>query len=279
MKKFFFIIFSLLLVFLLSGCTLPFAKKELAGLNIDSLPEASVFLNGEYQGLTPFKKEELQPGDYLLKLVPRQGDYSSWEKQIKLTGGTETAVSYHFAENEEEVSSQILNLEPMADKKKASLGVSSIPDGAIIKIDGETKGFTPLSLEDVHEGEHTLVLSAPSFEEKQIQVRLVAGHKLLLNVQLAKEEIAEEASPSAEIAGEATESAELARPYVEIKETPTGWLRVRSEPTTAKDNEVTKVDPGEKFKLLDESENGWYQIEYAPGKKGWISGQYAEKFE
>lgn len=263
----------------LSGCTLPFTKKKLAGLNIDSLPEASIFLNGEYQGITPFKKEELKPAEYLLKLVPRQGDYSSWEKQIKLTGGTETVVSYRFAENEEAISSQILNLEPITDKKKASLGVSSIPDGVIIKIDGETKGFSPLSLEDVSEGEHTLLLSTPGFEEKEIKVRLVTGHKLLLNVQLAKEEEEEEASPSAEIAGEATESAEIARPYVEIKETPTGWLRLRSEPTTAKDNEVTKVDPGEKFKLLDENEAGWYQIEYAPGKKGWISGQYAEKFE
>lgn len=279
MKKIFYVFLSLIFALFLSGCTLPFAKKKLAGLNIDSLPEASIFLNGEYQGLTPFKKEELKPGEYLLKLVPRQGDYSSWEKQIKLTSGTATAVSYRFAENEEEVSSQILNLEPIADKKKASLGVSSIPDGAIIKINGETKGFSPLSLEDILEGEHTLLLSAPSFEEKQIKVRLVAGHKLLLNVQLAKEEEEEEASPSAEIAGEATRSAEIARPYVEIKETPTGWLRVRSEPTTAKDNEVTKVDPGEQFKLLDESENGWYQIEYEPGKKGWISGQYAEKFE
>lgn len=278
MKKFLLVFFSLALALFLSGCTLSFTKKKPAGLSVDSLPEASIFLNGEYQGLTPFKKEKLKAGEYLLKLVPRQGNYSSWEKQIKLTSGTESAVSYHFAEKEEEISSQILNLEPMADKKKASLGISSIPDGVIVKIDGETKGFSPLSLEDIPEGEHTLLLSTPGFEEKQIQVKLVAGYKLLLNVQLAKEE-EEEASPSAEIAGEATQSAELARPYVEIKETPTGWLRVRSEPTTGQDNEVTKVDPGEKFKLLDESENGWYQIEYAPGKKGWISGQYAEKFE
>ncbi len=278
MKRIFYVFFSLALALFLSGCTLPFAKKKLAGLNIDSLPEASIFLNGEYQGITPFKKEDFKPGEYLLKLVPRQGDYSSWEKQIKLIGGTATVVSYRFAENEEEVSSQILNLEPIADQKKASLGISSIPDGVIVKIDGETKGFSPLSLEDVPEGEHTLLLSAPGFEEKQIKVWLEVGHKLLLNVQLAKEE-KEEASPSAEIAREATESAEIARPYVEIKETPTGWLRVRSEPTTAQDNEVTKVNPGEKFKLLDENEAGWYQIEYEPGKKGWISSQYAEKFE
>jgi len=54
-------------------------------------------------------------------------------------------------------------------------------------------------------------------------------------------------------------------------------VRVRKEPSTASD-EVAKVNDGEQYPLLD-SQSGWYQIEYAAGQTGWISGQYAEKFE
>jgi uncharacterized protein YgiM (DUF1202 family) len=47
------------------------------------------------------------------------------------------------------------------------------------------------------------------------------------------------------------------------------------EPSTAA-SEAAKVNPGDRFLLLDE-QSGWYQIEYEQDQEGWISSTYAEK--
>ena len=61
---------------------------------------------------------------------------------------------------------------------------------------------------------------------------------------------------------------------VEILNTPIGTLNVRSGPNTSF-SIITKVNPGEKYQLLEESP-GWYKIKTASGE-GWISAQYAKK--
>ena len=63
-------------------------------------------------------------------------------------------------------------------------------------------------------------------------------------------------------------------PQVEILSTPTGTLNVRSGPGTSFST-VTKVNPGEKYELLEES-SGWYKIKVS-GQSGWVSTQYAKK--
>ena len=53
-----------------------------------------------------------------------------------------------------------------------------------------------------------------------------------------------------------------------------GFLRVREQPTTTS-KELTKVETGTSFPLLEESK-GWYKIEFDDGKQGWVSGIYSE---
>lgn len=59
-----------------------------------------------------------------------------------------------------------------------------------------------------------------------------------------------------------------------IEETGTGWLRVREGPGTSY-KEVTKVDVGDTFPLLEESYS-WYKIRIED-KEGWIYSEYATK--
>jgi len=66
-------------------------------------------------------------------------------------------------------------------------------------------------------------------------------------------------------------------PTVVIGETPTGWLRVRSGAGTEFE-EVTRVNPGERYALIEETE-GWYKIDLGNGSSGWISSEYAVKNE
>jgi len=292
----FFIVFSFIF---LSGCTLPFFKKKKAALQVEAAPKATVFLDGDHIGQTPFFNENLKPGEYTLKLVPEadEGDFLSWQGVVKLNPGIMTVVKRTLASSESKTSGYILTLEPIGEKEEIKISVISTPDSAVVNLDGEPKGFTPLVLDNVVEGERLLTVSSPGFEEQEIRAKAIKGYKLMINVQLAKEESPEEekkekekeadeeSSPSAEASEaaemeenkEASEAAEMEKPYVKIKDTPTGWLNVRSEPSTAKKDEtvLTKVNPGEIYKFIEANEAGWYKIEYEKGKQGWISGKYA----
>lgn len=60
---------------------------------------------------------------------------------------------------------------------------------------------------------------------------------------------------------------------VTIGSTPTGWLRVRKAPVSGA--EVTKVNPGEVYPVIDEK-SGWFEITLDDGRVGWVAGQYVE---
>jgi len=98
------------------------------------------------------------------------------------------------------------------------------------------------------------------------------GYKLNVNVKLAS-------LPALSPTPEATPSAILEKPYVEIKDTPTGFLRVRQTASTGA-KEIGRIQPGDKYPLLDKI-TGWYliKVDLEATTSGWISAQYADKFE
>ncbi len=289
----------------LAGCTLPFQQKKKAVLRVETNLKATVFLNENHVGQTPYENQQLNPSEYTLKLVPEAGStILTWQGVVKLSEGIMTIVSRNLADTEEQASGYILSLEPISEKTKARIAVIGTPDSVLVKLDGEPKGFAPISIDDVSEGEKILSISSPGFREETIKAKAVKGYKLLVNVQLAKEiaieepGISEEATASAkpsvstkpksspspsvkpvDRSKTATPSGTTKRPYVLIKDTPTGWLNVRSEPTTSEDNILTKIYPQEEYKFIEQNETGWYKIEYEMGKQGWISAKYCTLYK
>jgi len=303
MKRFLQFGFILLIAALLSGCDLLKSRKK-AALSVQTTPKATIFLDGEHLGQTPYYNEKLKAGEYVLKIVPESSGQAlnPWEGRVTLSPGILTVVNRQLGLTQDDSSGEILAFEPLADKKAISISVVTTPDGAVINLDGEPRGFAPLSLDNISEGDHVLVVSSPGYQERSIKAKTVKGHKLIASVQLAREqeqpetpdedetdeeEDTEESTPSAKASPKpsptpksspSTSSEDPDRPFVEIDSPDVGWVRVREEPEIGPDNELAKVDHGEKFPLLD-TQSGWYQIEYASGKEGWISGKYAEKFE
>ncbi len=294
-----------MLTIVFSGCSLLPTKKP-AALKINTTPSATVFVDGKHMGTTPFMNEELEPGEITLKLVPENQNEKTitWEGLVELTSGVVTVVNHEFATDTTSAAGEVLTLQPN-NRSAASLSIVSQPDAAVVRVDGESKGFTPLVVDQIDAGDHQILVTSPGYQERSINIKAQTGYRLIVSVQLARQQTSptgEEASSGTEASGsaEATKSAGQAtptptpktqgkvtpsptvktppeKPYVKINETPTGWLRVRAEPSLGSD-EVAKVNPGDMFSLKDE-QSGWYQIEYETGKLGWIAGQYAEKYE
>jgi len=265
---------ALFFIFILSACSL---SPQKAALDISSYPTATIFLNGEELGTTPYKNVSLKPGNYKLRLVSSDPSIPPWEKNIPLNNKITTIIDYQFNQDKDKIDGYVLYFEKAGAKDQSGLVVTTNPDAGTVAVDGQMQGFAPLNIPNISEGDHQILITFPGYQSKEIYARGINGYRLVAEIQLKKDELPPEPEPEEEEKEEETAEEGLNKPYVTILDTPTGWLRVRLEPSTAA-SEAAKIDPGKNFSLLDEKA-GWYQIEYEEGEKGWISGKYAEKFE
>jgi hypothetical protein len=303
------IIPSLLLSLIFSGCTIPFFTKEQAALQIEASPEASVYINGTHIGKTPIKEQKLKPGEYTIRLLVDDDPTKDWQTKMNLASGIVSVINKTFGATTAASANYFLQLEPLSNKEAIDLVILTIPDNVVVKVNDLPQGFSPVSLKDIKDGEQRINLTAPGYQEMNLTVFTKLGYKLVVSAQMAQllETITpdQEASPGADLVpsdtattsasvtpsitssttpattpsptpARSTTSGELAPPYVIIKETGTGWLRVRENPSGTSDNEVARVNVGDKLPFLESSQTGWYKIEYETGKEGWVSAQYAQ---
>ena len=148
------VILILLIGVTLSGFKLPFSKQKKAALQVTSNQKATVFLNDSHVGKTPYFDEQLNPGEYTLKLVPEgeTGSLLTWQGIIRLNPKIMTVVNRSLAESEDKSGGYILTLEAIADKDKVQISVIGTPDNVVVALDGEPKGFAPLSLDNIPDG-------------------------------------------------------------------------------------------------------------------------------
>lgn len=293
--------------FLFAGCTLPW-NKSVSGLQVQMTDSSSaqVFLDENHLGQTPLENQELKPGVYQLKIQSNSDSTRIYETRIRLYPGSLTSVLWSFSGTDPLGSGDILELEPLTSKDRAELSVITVPEGASVSLNNVTQGLSPVLLDSVAEGDASLTIQAVAHAKKTLAVNIKPGFRLHVFSRVEKEEASPTPEPVAtgsatltppspaattttpSILGTTTSSptptpttATLPAstttptpPYVTIKQTETGWLRVRDQASSA-GQELAKVNTGTKHPYKS-TLNGWYEIEYTPGKTGWISGQYAE---
>jgi uncharacterized protein YgiM (DUF1202 family) len=247
------------LVFLLSGCS-AIGESKPAALQVTSVPEASVFLDGKHLGKTPFFSDQLKAGEHLLKITVSE---ASFVDKVTLTSGTLTVVNRELANNFLAQSGEILALVP--DEK--GLFISSMPNSADLTIDGKLIGKTPALVDEIEDGEHKVLLAKAGYQEKQFSIKTSGQYQLVADVTLASQ-IAKGVSLSP------ATSPVPAPQKVEITQTPQGFLRVRSEPSLAS-TEIGRVKTGDQLEVIQETKD-WIKIKFE-GKQGWVASQYTKK--
>lgn len=279
-----------ILSILLSGCSLKLpslTSSQKSGLQVTSNPQATVLLDGQSLGITPIQEEGIKSGTYTIKLVPSDNSLQPWETQITLVPGVLTVIDRKLAASLDQSHGYSLSFEKLQSSNQSRLAITTIPDSVTVTVDGNPQGFTPVSLDTLTEGEHTILLTSPGFEDKTIRARTVAGYSLTISAQLAKKGSPDllglntEASPSAFLAtpsanlspSPASTSSAIPKPYIEI-DSSVGWANIRPEPNT-NNTAFSQANNGERFPYLNQSTNGYYKIQYSPTQIGWVSSQYS----
>lgn len=179
----------------LSGCSVWDGRAK-AGLQVitNDIP-TSIFLDGQYLDKTPLINKDLKPGTYTLKIQPEDNSLSAYETTITLHKGLLSVVTWKPGSRPELSGGVIYEMEKLPNKKATQLALISIPDGAIVSLDGQSKDFAPIVLDNISAGQHEFTVSLPSYETQQHTLNMVAGHKINVTVKLARSSAAE-ASPS-----------------------------------------------------------------------------------
>lgn len=275
------VIFALLILLFLGFVAFRFfvldKKNNYGRIQILSSPTASVFIDNLAIGKTPFENK-YKMGEYMLKLIPEGGatDAASWQGKIKINKNSLTYINRELGSLDITSAGEILSITKMENSPKnrntGEIYIETEPSGAIINLDNDEKGISPLTLVDITQGNHELSVFMPGFFRRNQKVNVESGYRVNVLIKLAIDQTQQKLEKKSEASSSA--STDIKNSFVLIKDTPTGWLRVREEPSI-EGSEAAKVKPGEKYALLEKKEE-WYKIKYDEDKIGWVSASYAE---
>ena len=146
--------------FFFSACT-----PDKSGLQVLSsdVPSA-VYLDGKYLDRTPYINKDLKPAEYSLEIRPDDPSFVPYQTKLSMKKGVLTVVDWKPGKRPETSGGVIFETEALPDKKATELSITTIPDGGIIYVDGEAKGFAPVTVQNLDKGEHQFEVKLPSYE-------------------------------------------------------------------------------------------------------------------
>ena len=183
MKKFIWVFaFLFLTIVVFAGLVFFLNRKTGKGaLQVTSLPESKVYLNGKFIGNTPLCKcspsDMLLVGDYTVGIVPNQAGLKPIEEKITINKSTLSVIDRSFADGALS-SGSVITLEVPSDKKALEVMVVSFPDKSSVFIDNNLVGITPLLLKNITESDHDLKLTKEGYMDKSIRIRTAMGLRL-----------------------------------------------------------------------------------------------------
>lgn len=281
-KKAFFAVLVLLVIMVSVLVVIYKERSTKSALYIESIPSSIVYIDGNQVGKTPYQGE-FSKREIRVKLVADSFStpIDPYESDISLHKGVKTVLKHEFNPDPEKEVTESLSFSDVGGSN-SSISVVTIPDGARVRIDGKESGVSPIRVDNLVEGQHTISVESFSYNTRIFDVQTKKGLLLTSFVDLAKNDQIQ-AKIEEKKADEEASQPEPASPYkkLSIVDTPTGFLRIRDRPGVD-GQEIGRATPGETFDVISyDAEGGWYQIDFdstASGKlthEGWVSARYA----
>lgn len=184
----------------------PVAAPPPTALRVGSDPgDALVYVDGSFEGLTPYATETLAPGWHAITL--RKQGYALGDTLIYLEPGVATALSFALdsvavvapgaappdAPTDTPTDAMIAlapsaeaSVEPQAEAPQyGGVLVEASPAGAEVRVDGARAGRSPLRLRDLRPGTHEVTLSFPGYAPQTRHVLVAPGQVATLRAELA----------------------------------------------------------------------------------------------
>lgn len=153
----------------------PVFKQDHAAIQVTSSPAgAYVYLDGSYKGITPtsgyLEISDLSPGSYTIHLTLT--GYSDYTTEISLSRNEVSTISADLTSSY--VSSEY-----------GALSVQSNPSGAGVYLDNEYKGITPVTLQGIRVGSHSVLIKTDGYSSYNGDVNIIPDQASGLSVTLS----------------------------------------------------------------------------------------------
>jgi hypothetical protein len=134
---------------------------------ITSVPDkATVQINGEEKGITPFEIAELPPGTYEIVVV--LSGYVPYSEKVSIEKG------------------QTVERNIALSKANTFLSIKTNPSECSVYINGELKGKTPYEEANIQPGTYTVKLEKEGYLPYSTEVTITKGKRQELNINLLK---------------------------------------------------------------------------------------------
>lgn len=151
-----------------------------AALAVNSVQgNTNVFVNDKLLGTTPFYSNAIKSGNVEVSI---RNDDRTFDINLNLEPNTETILNRELGPNRDFGAGDTVWVE--RSKGTPSMSVISDPVGALVKLDGEVKGETPITINNIKVGEHDLEISKDGFESRTLRPDIKEGIKLNVDSKL-----------------------------------------------------------------------------------------------
>ncbi|MDP7036372.1 MAG: PEGA domain-containing protein [Candidatus Marinimicrobia bacterium] len=140
-------------------------KSNFGSLSIQSMPtDAVVMINGQVKGKTPYSIKQIKSGSYNIRVS--KDLYHVYEENFIIT--------------DESINTRDIALTPAF----GTLNVKTMPTNAEVRLDGQSRGFSPLVLNELPSGNYHLNLSKNLYQTIDREILIEDGKSLDLDLNL-----------------------------------------------------------------------------------------------
>ncbi|MBP1927569.1 hypothetical protein J2741_000116 [Methanolinea mesophila] len=154
----------------------PASRAPTGDIEVSSTPVgAAVFLDGAYQGMThagtPLELTGIAPGDHLLELTIV--NYQDYNDSISVAAGQTSRVN-------------AILVPGTSLGQSGSVQVNSDPSGANVFLDDALRGITPLTLDNIPAGTHSLVVQLAGYNDYTSNLTVTPGQVVSVHAGLVQ---------------------------------------------------------------------------------------------
>ncbi|MFH1547137.1 MAG: PEGA domain-containing protein [bacterium] len=148
--------------------------------------KSEVYLDDKKIGETPLSLDNLSPGDFTIdikRVTSQDSFYTTISKEIHIEPNTRTLVEVEIGPSDQFSSTSVIYYRDN-NSSNSSMYLNSNPSNGTITVDGTEYDGSPVVIEDIEGGEHTISVEADGYEPLEISVISRDGYTLIAEFDL-----------------------------------------------------------------------------------------------